>query len=191
MFHLCSSNWISSVYALACRLSPPTMPVSFTLSGMSIVGVERQMTEYHSSMFYYLVYACFSRCTTFKMLLSIVYALLFQYASLVGTVPAALQPPVLFNKDQLDLGLAENSSNAQRQVHVQVNSAPFVSRPPLLVMPAPFLFPHTTALFQCSRYLNYPFSVFLIPTSRSTLAFLTNKLKKPTSAAQYSGLSSK
>ena len=39
---------------------------------------------------YIFVQACFSRCTTFKMLLSHVFALLFRDASLVRTVPAAL-----------------------------------------------------------------------------------------------------
>ena len=48
------------------------------------------MTGYLSYPLYIFVHICFLRCTTFKMLLSNVFALLFRDASLVRTVPAAL-----------------------------------------------------------------------------------------------------
>ena len=79
------------------------------------------MTGYLLYLLYTLVCASFSRCTTFKMLLSLIFALFFQYASFVGTILAALQPPFLFNEDQLDRGLTEDSLNAEMQVHIQIN----------------------------------------------------------------------
>ena len=67
-FHLYSGIWISNVRAFACLVSPH-ITVSFTISGVSIILAEHQITGYRFCLLYTLVYACFSRCTTFKMLI--------------------------------------------------------------------------------------------------------------------------
>ena len=79
------------------------------------------MTGYLLYLLYTIVCASFLRFTTFKMLLFLIFALLFLYASSVGTIPAAPKPPFLFNEDQLNRGLTEDSPNAKRQIHIQTS----------------------------------------------------------------------
>ena len=66
-FHLYSGIWISNVRAFAGLVSPH-ITVSLTILGVSIILTEHQITGYRFCLLHTLVYAYFSRCIKFKIL---------------------------------------------------------------------------------------------------------------------------